>query len=62
MINFNEMSKMTRFAIVFSLAWFFLWLFLGFVEKDPFVGLIIAGAPLVLYWGYRFVNEGTNIK
>ena len=60
MATLNEMTPKTRTMMVISVILIFVGLMIAF--GGDIGGLVVLGVPVILYWGYRFVNEGTNIK
>ena len=61
MASLNEMTPKTRVMIILSIvSVVVMWIVSKTVSDSYFIIFIVA--PVILYWGYRFVNEGTNIK
>ena len=60
MANFNEMTPFTRGMMAVSAVLFVVGVLsiLSGYTKDAIVFWI----PALVYWGYRFVKDGTNIK
>ena len=55
------MTPKTRVMIILSIvSVVVMWIVSKTVSDSYFIIFIVA--PVILYWGYRFVNEGTNIK
>ncbi len=60
MANFNEMTSFTRGMMVVSVVLFLIGLVLMVETKGG--SILIFWLPIIAYWGYRFVKDGTNIK
>lgn len=60
MANFNEITPFTRGMMVVSVVLFLIGLVLMVETKGG--SILIFWLPIIAYWGYRFVKDGTNIK
>ena len=60
MANFNEMTPFTRGMMAVSAVLFLTGLAL--IAESNGGSIVLFWIPIVAYWGYRFVKDGTNIK